>query len=172
MTSKAEKIKLIVLDVDGTLTDGTIFLDNEGIETKAFNVKDGFAIVNGMKEGLEFGIITGRKSALVEKRAEELGIKYVFQGIGNKAEKMQELLKDLRLTMEEVAYMGDDINDLSVIKLVGLSAAPKDACEEVLTKVHMVTRADGGKGAVREFLEFILKAQNKWKNILKRYEGI
>lgn len=172
MISKAKKIKLVVLDVDGTLTEGTIFLDNEGIETKAFNVRDGFAIVNAIKEGIEFGIITGRKSALVEKRAEELGIKYVFQGIGNKAIKLQELLEDLKLTMEEVAYMGDDINDLSVIKLVGLSGAPKDACSEVLSKAQMITEASGGKGAVREFLEFILKSQNKWENIIKRYEGI
>jgi len=171
MIAKAKKIKLVVLDVDGTMTDGTIFLNNEGIETKAFNVKDGFAIVSGIKEGLEFGIITGRKSALVEKRAEELGIKYVFQGIGNKAKKMEELLRDLNLTHEEVAYMGDDINDLSVIKVVGLTGAPKDAVEEVIAKVHMVMNADGGKGAVREFLEFILKSQDKWENIIKRYEG-
>lgn len=172
MVTKAEKIKLIVLDVDGTMTDGTIFLNNDGIETKAFNVKDGFSIVNGIKEGLKFGIITGRKSALVDKRAEELGIEYVFQGIGNKVEKLDELLKELNLAYEEVAYMGDDVNDLSVIKVAGLSAAPSDAVEEVLSKVHIVTKAIGGKGAVREFVEFIMKSQNKWKNVVKRYEGI
>lgn len=172
MIAKARKIKLIVLDVDGTMTDGTIFLNNDGIETKAFNVKDGFSIVNGIKEGLKFGIITGRKSALVDKRAEELGIEYVFQGIGNKVEKLDELLKDLNLTYEEVAYMGDDVNDLSVIKVAGLSAAPCDAVEEVLSKTHIVTKAMGGKGAVREFVEFIMKAQNKWENVVKRYEGI
>lgn len=172
MIAKAKKIKLVVLDVDGTMTDGTIYLNNDGIETKAFNVKDGFAIVSGIKEGLDFSIITGRKSALVEKRAEELGIKYVFQGIGNKAKKLDELLRELGLTHEEVAYMGDDINDLGVIKTVGLSAAPKDAVVEVLNIVDLVTEACGGKGAVRELLELILKSQDKWENIIKRYEGI
>ena len=172
MILKAKKIKLIVLDVDGTMTDGTIFMNNEGIETKAFNVKDGFAIVNAIKEGIKFAIITGRKSVLVEKRAEELGINYVFQGVFNKAETLIELLKELNFTLEEIAYMGDDINDLSILKIVGLSTAPKDAVEEVLSKVDYVTKALGGKGAVREIVEIIMKAQDKWGNVIKRYEGI
>ena len=171
MFEKAKKIKLVVLDVDGTLTDGNIFLNNEGVETKAFNVKDGFAIVNAMKEGLEFAIITGRKSALVETRAQELGIKYVFQGIGNKVKKLDELLKDLELSYEETAYMGDDINDLSAIGVAGFSAAPKDGVEEVTGRVDYVANASGGKGAVREFVELILKSQDKWKNVVSRYEG-
>ena len=171
MFEKAEKIKLIVLDVDGTMTDGTICIDNEGIETKGFNVKDGFAIANAIKEGINVAIITGRKSRLVEKRAEELGIQYVFQGIHNKVIKLNELLNELGLSYEETAYMGDDINDLSAIKVAGFTASPKDGVQEVLERVDFVTNALGGKGAVREFLEFILKSQKKWDNIISRYEG-
>ncbi len=171
MFEKAEKIKLIVLDVDGTLTDGTIYIDNEGIETKGFDVKDGFAIANAVKEGIKVAIITGRKSRLVEKRAEELGIQYVFQGIHNKVIKLNELLNELGLSYEETAYIGDDINDLSAIKVAGFTASPKDGVQEVLERVDFVTNALGGKGAVREFLEFILKSQKKWENIISRYEG-
>lgn len=172
MELKAKKIKLVVLDVDGTMTDGTIYLNNDGIETKAFNVKDGFAIVSAIKEGIDFAIITGRKSALVEKRAEELGIKHVFQGVPDKIVALDELLNKLSLKYEETAYMGDDINDLSVIKKAGLAGAPKDAVEEVLNIVHFVTKASGGKGAVREFVEYIMRVQGKWANVVKRYEGI
>lgn len=171
MYTKAKKIKLVVLDVDGTLTDGTIYIDNEGIETKGFNVKDGFAIANAIKEGINFAIITGRQSKLVEKRAEELGIQYVYQGVGNKVLKLDELLNDLELTYEQTAYMGDDINDLSAIKVAGFTGAPKDGVLEVIKRVDFVANSFGGKGAVREFVEIILKVQNKWDNIISRYEG-
>lgn len=171
MFTKAEKIKLVVLDVDGTLTDGTIYIDNNGIETKGFDVKDGFAIANAIKEGIKFAIITGRKSNLVEKRAEELGIQYVYQGIGNKVDKLDELLDELDLTYEETAYMGDDINDLSAIRVAGFTGAPKDGVLEVIKRVDFVANSFGGKGAVREFVEIILKSQNKWEKIINRYEG-
>ncbi len=158
MFTKAEKIKLIVLDVDGTMTDGTIYLDNNGIETKGFNVKDGFAIANAIKEGINVAIITGRKSRLVEKRAEELGIQYVFQGIHNKVIKLNELLNELGLSYEETAYIGDDINCKELLSHVGFAACPANAQEQIknISGILILNKC-GGDGAVREFIELLIK---------------
>ena len=125
-------IKLVLLDVDGTLTDGGIYRGNNGEELKRFNVKDGYVIVNAQKLGVEFGIITGRKSELVEIRAKELKIKYLYQEISEKTVILEEIMKKTGLTKEEIAYMGDDLNDVLIMKQVGLSGAPKDAVNEVI----------------------------------------
>ena len=153
-------IKLVLLDVDGTLTDGGIYRGNNGEELKRFNVKDGYAIVNAQKLGIEFGIITGRKSELVEIRAKELKIKYLYQGISEKTVILEEIIKKDSLSKEEIAYMGDDLNDLLIMKQVGLSGTPKDA-------VDFVSKKNGGAGAVREFIEHILKKDGKWEIFLK-----
>ena len=160
-------IKLVLLDVDGTLTDGGIYRGNNGEELKRFNVKDGYAIVNAQKLGIEFGIITGRKSELVEIRAKELKIKYLYQGISEKIVILEEIMKKDGLSKVEIAYMGDDLNDLLIMKQVGLSGTPKDAVDEVIQVADFVSKRNGGSGAVREFIEHILKKDGKWEIFLK-----
>ena len=160
-------IKLILLDVDGTLTDGGIYRDNNGEEFKKFNVKDGYVIINARKIGIDFGIITGRKSELVRIRAEELKIKYLYQGISEKVPILEELMESYNLKKEEIAYMGDDLNDLGIMKKVGLKGAPQDAVSEVKGIADFVSSKKGGEGAVREFVEFILKKEEKWSKFLE-----
>ena len=160
-------IKLVLLDVDGTLTDGGIYRGNNGEELKRFNVKDGYAIVNAQKLGIEFGIITGRKSELVEIRAKELRIKYLYQGVSEKTVILEEIMKKDGLSKEEIAYMGDDLNDLLIMKQVGLSGTLKDAVDEVIQVADFVSKKNGGSGAVREFIEHILKKDGKWEIFLK-----
>ena len=160
-------IKLVLLDVDGTLTDGGIYRGNNGEELKRFNVKDGYAIVNAQKLGIEFGIITGRKSELVEIRAKELKIKYLYQGISEKIVILEEIMKKDGLSKVEIAYMGDDLNDVLIMKQVGLSGTPKDAVDEVIQVADFVSKKNGGSGAVREFIEHILKKYGKWEIFLK-----
>ncbi|RRD38472.1 HAD-IIIA family hydrolase [Leptotrichia sp. OH3620_COT-345] len=160
-------IKLILLDVDGTLTDGGIYRGNDGIELKKFNVKDGYAIVYAQKIGINFGIITGRKSELVKIRAEELKMKYIYQGISEKTLVLKEIIKITSLKKEEIAYMGDDLNDLNIMKEVGLKGAPKDAAREIKETADFISSKKGGYGAVREFIEFIIKKENKWEEFLK-----
>ena len=160
-------IKLVLLDVDGTLTDGGIYRGNNGEELKRFNVKDGYAIVNAQKLGIEFGIITGRKSELVEIRSNELKIKYLYQGISEKTVILKEIMQKTGLKKEEIAYMGDDLNDILIMKQLGLTGAPKDAADEVIQIVDFVSEKNGGSGAVREFVEYILKKDGKWETFLK-----
>ena len=164
-------IKFLVLDVDGTLTDGKIYVDDKDNSFKAFNVKDGFALVNWLKLGGEVAILTGKKSNIVERRAKELGIKYIIQGSKNKKQDLKNLLKELNITFENVAYMGDDFNDLGVMKSVGFSACPKDSVQEVLEITNFISSKNGGDGAVREFLEHIMKKNGMWKKILEKYSN-
>ena len=160
-------IKLVLLDVDGTLTDGGIYRGNNGEELKRFNVKDGYVIVNAQKLGVEFGIITGRKSELVEIRSNELKIKYLYQGISEKTVILEEIMQKTGLKKEEIAYMGDDLNDILIMKQSGLTGAPRDAADEVIQIVDFVSGKNGGSGAVREFVEYILKKDGKWETFLK-----
>lgn len=160
-------IKLVLLDVDGTLTDGGIYRGNNGEELKRFNVKDGYVIVNAQKLGIEFGIITGRKSELVEIRSNELKIKYLYQGISEKTVILKEIMQKTGLKKEEIAYMGDDLNDILIMKQSGLTGTPKDAADEVIQIADFVSEKNGGSGAVREFVEYILKKDGKWETFLK-----
>lgn len=160
-------IKLVLLDVDGTLTDGGIYRGNNGEELKRFNVKDGYAIVNAQKLGIEFGIITGRKSELVEIRSNELKIKYLYQGISEKTVILEEIMQKTGLKKEEIAYMGDDLNDILIMKQSGLTGAPRDAANEVIQIADFISEKNGGSGAVREFVEYILKKDRKWETFLK-----
>lgn len=160
-------IKLVLLDVDGTLTDGGIYRGNNGEELKRFNVKDGYAIVNAQKLGIEFGIITGRRSELVEIRSNELKIKYLYQGISEKTVILEEIMQKTGLKKEEIAYMGDDLNDILIMKQSGLTGTPKDATDEVIQIADFVSEKNGGSGAVREFVEYILKKDGKWETFLK-----
>ena len=162
-------IKLIALDVDGTLSNGKIYTDDEDNNLKAFDVKDGFAIAQWIKEGGIVAIITGKSSNIVQRRADELGIQEVAQGISNKVQEMEKLITKLGITLDEVAYMGDDINDLGVMRMVKIAAAPKNSAAEVLERVHFISTKDGGDGAVREFIEFLMKENGTWENVINRF---
>lgn len=167
-----EQIKLILLDVDGTLTDGKIYYDSQGNEVKAFNAKDGMAIAQAVSKGIEFGIITGRNSSIVERRAHELGIKYLYQGIQDKVEVAEKLIEKLGITYREVMYIGDDINDLAIMRKVGYRACPQDAAEEVIECCDIISKYTGGNGAVREIVEDVLKSQDKWDEIVIKYRAV
>lgn len=168
-----KNIKILVLDVDGTLTDGKLYidnyLDNFANEIKAFNVRDGFAIVNWINQGGKVAILTGKSSNIVIKRTKELGINYVIQASRNKSKDLKELLTKINLDFSNVAYMGDDINDIGLMKKVALSGCPFDAVSEVLEIVKFISTKTGGNGAVREFLEYIMKKNGMWEKILKKY---
>ena len=159
-------IKLILLDVDGTLTDGGIYLGNSGEELKKFNVKDGYAILNAQKLGIEFGIITGAESELLKKRAEKLNIKYLCQGVSEKTVILDEIMQISGLQKEEIAYMGDDLNDIKIMKKSGFSGTPLDGVNEAKIIADFVSTKNGGEGAVREFIETILKRENLFQKFL------
>lgn len=166
-----EEIKLIVLDVDGTLTDGKIYMDNRGVETKAFNVKDGMAIAQAIKYGLMVAIITGRKSEIVEHRARELNIQEIHQGIQNKIETLKAIKSKHQLAWHQILYIGDDINDLEAMKMVGVSGCPRDAAQIVKEEATIVSKLKGGEGAVREILDKLLKEKGLYNQIIKGYTG-
>ncbi|MFH1962914.1 MAG: HAD hydrolase family protein [bacterium] len=160
---KAKQIKMLILDVDGVLTDGGIIIDANGRETKVFNVYDGAGIELAHKAGLLTAIISGRYSAPVEHRAKELRINKVYQNAANKVEVYNKLIAKYGIIPEQTAYIGDDIFDIPLLKLVGLSFAPATGRQEVRDIVDFVTQSAGGKGAVREAIEVILKAQGQWQ---------
>ena len=166
---KMPKVKLIILDVDGVLTDGKLIIGSDGTEYKEFNVKDGMGISLARYAGIKTAIITGRTSKAVEIRAEELKINHLYQGIHNKKDILDLLLNQENLKYNEVAFIGDDINDLGIIELVGLSFAPNDAVNYVKNKVNHVLNSNGGHGAVREMVEHILEKQNALQQILEDY---
>ncbi len=157
LRSKAKKLKLLLLDVDGVLTNGSIILDNQGNELKAFHVRDGHGIKLAQRAGIIIGIITGRKSEAVNIRARELGIQEVHQGARDKIAAYEALIEKYGFRDDEVAYMGDDIVDRDIFKRVGIAVAVSDADPAVRPHVDMITNAEGGRGAVREFINFVLK---------------
>lgn len=153
-------IKLIVLDVDGTMTDGGITYDSNGVESKTFNVKDGFAIASWIRIGRQAAIITGRNSPIVAKRAQELGIKHFYQGVKDKQAKLEEILALEGITMAEVATVGDDLNDYKMMKASGISFAPADASLMLEDAVDVRLVKSGGRGAVAEMIEYLIKQEN------------
>jgi 3-deoxy-D-manno-octulosonate 8-phosphate phosphatase (KDO 8-P phosphatase) len=169
MKERLEKIKLLLLDVDGVMTDGRIVFDSNGVESKFFNVKDGHGIKMVQREGIDVGIISGRQSQVVANRAAELGINHVYQRAMDKLAPYLELLSKTGLEDSQIAYMGDDIIDIPVIRRAGFAAAPSDAAEELFPHVHFVTKNRGGCGAVREVCDLLLKGQGKWDSATARY---
>ncbi|CRL62109.1 3-deoxy-manno-octulosonate-8-phosphatase KdsC [Proteus penneri] len=158
---KAEKIQLLICDVDGVMSDGLIYMGNNGEELKAFNVRDGYGIRCLLTSGIEVAVITGRQSKLLEDRAKTLGITYLYQGQHNKLLAYQQLLDTLNLKPEQTAYIGDDLIDLPVMEKVGLSVAVADAHPLLTPRANYVTRIAGGRGAVRELCDLILLAQGR-----------
>jgi 3-deoxy-D-manno-octulosonate 8-phosphate phosphatase (KDO 8-P phosphatase) len=162
LNERINKIKLLLLDVDGVLTDGSIILVGANEEIKTFHIHDGLGIKLAQANGIEVGIITGRSSAAVMRRCAELEIKIVHEGKQNKLEAYEQIKQQLQLPDEEIAYIGDDLPDLPILKRVGLGCAVNDAREEVKSAAAIITSRPGGKGAVREVIELILKNQGKW----------
>ena len=169
ITAKASKIKLVLFDVDGVLTDGKILLHADGSESKQFDIKDGTGIIWAQRAGLTVGFLSARTSAATGQRAAQLGITLVHQGVPSKLEAYEQIVDSLLLEDEDVAYMGDDVLDLPVLGRVGLATAPADAVEEVRRRVHWVSSAKGGQGAARDLIDAILRAQGRWEALLAEY---
>ncbi len=164
-----QRVRAVILDVDGVLTDGRIGYGAGPDEIKFFDVKDGHGLKLLLRAGLKAGILSGRSSSANRRRAEELGLSFVYEGAKNKAEAFATLLREQELRAEECLYVGDDLIDLPVMRRCGVAVAVADAVAEVLEAASWVTRAHGGRGAVREVAEWILKGQNKWNDVTGRY---
>ena len=169
LDTRARAIRLVLLDVDGVLTDGTLIFHGDGTESKLFHIRDGAAMVWAAQSGLAVGLLSARSSAATAQRAAQLGIRIVSQGVANKAGEFQRLAAEHGVEESAVAYMGDDLLDLPVFERAGLAGAPADAAPEVRSRAHWVAMSAGGRGAVREFLELILRAQGRWDAIVSGY---
>jgi 3-deoxy-D-manno-octulosonate 8-phosphate phosphatase (KDO 8-P phosphatase) len=169
MKANLAGIKLLVLDVDGVLTDGAITVDADGRESRAFNSVDGHGIRMWRRAGLKVAFISGRDADAVNHRARDLEIEHVFQGCHHKLPVLQKLLESEQLSPQQVAVVGDDLPDLPMMRCAGFAATVPDAVDEVRRHAHYVTTRPGGRGAVREVIEYILKATGKWQQLMKRY---
>jgi 3-deoxy-D-manno-octulosonate 8-phosphate phosphatase (KDO 8-P phosphatase) len=166
---RAARIRLVLFDVDGVLTDGRVVLHGDGSESKQFHIRDGIVMVWAQRVGLKIGLLSARMSATTAERAAQLGITLVHQGVPSKIDAYDEIVSDIGLSDEDVAYMGDDIVDIAVLSRVGLAAAPADAVPEVRERVHWLAPSAGGAGAARELLEVILRAQGRWDAIVRSF---
>jgi 3-deoxy-D-manno-octulosonate 8-phosphate phosphatase (KDO 8-P phosphatase) len=166
---KCSNIKLMLFDVDGVLTDGGIIYDGNGEELKVFNVRDGLGIRLLMKAGVMVGIVTGRSSKALRHRCENLGISLVFQGVRDKGILLDQIIQTTGYKAEEIAFMGDDLPDLPIMRKVGFSIAVANAHESVLKQADMITAEKGGAGAAREVCEKIIKSRGLWEDLLKQY---
>ncbi|MBN1869440.1 MAG: HAD-IIIA family hydrolase [Candidatus Omnitrophica bacterium] len=167
---KIKNIKLLIMDVDGVLTNGDIVLDENGKETKVFNVQDGFGIVLLQRAGLKTAILSARSAGAVTARAKDLKIDVIYQDAYPKSAAYQSLLSDFNLKDDQVCFIGDDLPDIEILKKAGFSVAVENAAEEVKEKADYITKCKGGCGAVREVIELILKTQKKWAALLKKYD--
>ncbi|WP_298271982.1 phenylphosphate carboxylase subunit delta [Geobacter sp.] len=169
MEERLARIRLLLLDVDGVMTDGRIIFDSNGVESKFFNVKDGHGIKMVQRAGIQVGIISGRESMVVTNRAAELGISLVYQRALDKLSPYLDILDKTGLDDVQVAFVGDDVIDIPVLRRVGFAAAPADAVPDVFPHVHFTTRNRGGWGAVREICDLLLREQGKWDEVTVRY---
>jgi 3-deoxy-D-manno-octulosonate 8-phosphate phosphatase (KDO 8-P phosphatase) len=169
LLERTKQIKMLLLDVDGVLTDGRLYFSNQGDEFKTFNTLDGHGIKLLQKSGVKVGIITGRSSNLVAKRAADLGIKILIQGREDKWDSLQEILREYPVNLHEIAFMGDDWPDLTVMCRIGLALSPANAHSSVAERSHWQSQARGGEGAVREACDLIMKAQDSFDESLKPY---
>lgn len=171
LIEKLKHIKLLILDVDGVMTDGKLYFDGQGETLKAFNSKDGLGIKMLLDNDIHVTIISGRDSDIVRSRAKELGIDTLFLGQHSKIAAFHECLKKYQLTAEQIAYIGDDVNDLPVMKQVAVSVAPADAFEDIKAISAWVSQRNGGDGVVREVCDQLLKAQGKWQQAISTYDN-
>jgi 3-deoxy-D-manno-octulosonate 8-phosphate phosphatase (KDO 8-P phosphatase) len=165
LAERCRRLRLVLSDVDGVMTDGSVFVLGDGREAKAFHIRDGLGVVMAHRAGLQTGVLSGRRSDATTQRAAELGMGVVRQGVADKGAALREICAELGLQPSEVAYIGDDVNDLAVIDAVGLSAAPADAPLEVRGRAFMIMETAGGRGCLREFLEAILRARGDWDRV-------
>ncbi len=163
LTIKAKKIKLLILDVDGVMTDNKLIYGDDGQEYKAFNTRDGHGMVLLQKSNVDIAIITGRKSLLVTKRMDDLKVKHVHQGVPDKLPTFLKLVDNLQIEFSEIAYIGDDILDLPILTRIGLSVSPSDGDAEVKSRVDYISKFKGGQGCVREICEMIMRSQGSWQ---------
>jgi 3-deoxy-D-manno-octulosonate 8-phosphate phosphatase (KDO 8-P phosphatase) len=164
-------IELLLVDVDGVLTDGRIIYSDAGAELKEFHVRDGSGLKFWLGQGKKAGIITGRRSPVVERRARELGLDVVIQGADDKRAALQRVLHELEVTAAQACYVGDDVPDVPLLRDCGLGVAVADACAEARAAADYITSANGGRGAVREVVELLLRAQGRWPTVLSRYQA-
>ncbi len=169
LEQRIASIQLILCDVDGVLTDGGITYDNNGVEIKTFHVRDGLGIKLWQSSGGQFGLITARNSHIVRTRAAELGVELIRQGFSDKLPVARQIMMELGIEPRAVCFIGDDLADLSLVSSVGLGVAVADAVSEVRGAAHYVTSAAGGKGAVRELIELVLKTQKRWDDVTRKY---
>jgi 3-deoxy-D-manno-octulosonate 8-phosphate phosphatase (KDO 8-P phosphatase) len=166
---RASRIKLLLMDCDGVLTDGRLWLTEAGDDQKTFNAKDGLGLSLLHRAGLQSGIISGRNSSAVTRRAQELGIEFVRQGDPDKIAAFEQVLKQAAVGENEVAFIGDDLNDIPLMRRAELAVAVADAVAETVSAAHYVTQVKGGQGAVREVVELILKSQGRWSDLIEDY---
>jgi 3-deoxy-D-manno-octulosonate 8-phosphate phosphatase (KDO 8-P phosphatase) len=171
LAQRCRRIEILVMDVDGVLTDGRVVYSDSGVETKAFHVRDGAGLRIWQMLGKRSAILTGRNSPIVQRRSEETGVSRVIQGAAEKLPAFVELLAQERMRPEQAGYVGDDIPDLPVMRNCGLAVTVPDACPEAKRAAHFVTRTAGGRGAVREVVELILRCQGLWHGLVARFEG-
>lgn len=169
LRSRAARVRLLLLDCDGVLTDGRVTLVGADEESKSFHTRDGHGLVMLHRAGMRSGVISGRRSAAVERRARELGMHFVRQGSHDKVKDFGDVLEEAGASAAEVCYVGDDVTDIPLMRRVGLAVAVADATEETRAAAHYVTNQPGGFGAVREVCELILKAQGLWDGLISRY---
>jgi 3-deoxy-D-manno-octulosonate 8-phosphate phosphatase (KDO 8-P phosphatase) len=169
ITARAQRIKLLLMDCDGVLTDGRLWLTSDGDEQKAFHARDGQGISLLHRAGLQTGIITGRTSLAVDRRAQDLKMSYVRQYAKDKIKALEEILAEAGVTTDECAYIGDDVGDIPVMRRVGLAVAVSDAVEETKQAAQYITALKGGQGAVREVCDLVLKAQGRWAELMERF---
>ena len=166
---RAAAIRMVLLDVDGVLTDGKLYLGRDGEEFRAFYVRDGLAIRLGQSVGLEFGIVSGRESPLVEHRARELKIEQIHQGVHAKGERFDRIARECGLEAGQICFVGDDLIDVPAMRRAGLAACPADGCEETSRFAHYICNNRGGQGAVREVIDLILRAAGRWDKAMERF---
>lgn len=169
VVERAAQVRIVLMDVDGVLTDGRLFMGSDGNDGRSFHVRDGQGVRLGQRGGLLFGIISGREARVVAERAADLYITEVHQGVQDKTDVLREILGRLELSPEQACFVGDDLVDVPVMKAVGLAVAPGDAAPEVCDIAHYVTKSLGGRGAVREVVDLLLRASGKWEQVTERY---
>ena len=167
--AKASLVRLLLFDVDGVLTTGEVIMHADGSESKGFHIRDGAAIVWAQRAGLTVGLLSARSSGATSHRAAQLAVRIVEQGVKSKIAAYEQIIRDAKVDDRDVAYMGDDLLDLQVLARVGLSAAPADAAPEVRERVDWVSTVAGGRGAVRELVELVLRAQQRWDDVLRQH---
>jgi 3-deoxy-D-manno-octulosonate 8-phosphate phosphatase (KDO 8-P phosphatase) len=166
---RAARVRLLLFDVDGVLTDGVVIMHGDGSESKGFHIRDGAAIVWAQRAGLKVGLLSARSSGATTHRAAQLAVRLVVQGVANKLGAYEQIIRDAGIDDGAVAYMGDDLLDLPVLGRVGFSAAPADAAVEVRAQVNWISSAAGGRGAARELIELVLRAQKRWDAIVQQH---